>query len=216
MSTSQPDNRISQANFAKKLKVNRQALTNAFNAGKLVKHGKGRQSYINLDCPLTIAYMKSDSANRHRGKVGVPASKPDPKSTKKPGKKSSPAPAENDDDVQAYLDKQEIKHLKIKEEHEKLRLANAKTRGELIDRTVIQDFMHKLHEIDNGLWKTLGLKIASDVAAVFGSDDDALVRKVCDVVEKETFNILKQVKDDQNEFLKELGARKLPAKGKAA
>jgi hypothetical protein len=208
---------MSQTNFAKKLGIKRQAVNFAITKGRIVKHGSGRQAYIDLDCPLTKEYMNSSSGNRYRGKIASathdpakPQGKPDASAPPKKEKEIAPASPENVASVKAYHDKQEIERRKKIQETKKIELHNAKTRGELVDREVIQAYVHETHEIDNGQWKTLGLKISTDIAAVFGIDDDELIRRACDVVDKEVYNILKQVKRMQNAFLKKIGAEKIP------
>lgn len=202
--------------------VSRQAIKNAANDGKIIIHGKGRAARIDLKCPLTIAYLKGES---NPGKA--PAPDPGQPQRKTPAKKSAPTIPEpeppvseeknippdlpaNADKVEAFLNKEAVKEAKLREEHEKLKLANAKTRGDLVERELVQGFIHRLHEIDNGQWKTLGFKISSDVGAVFDSDDPVLVKKACGVIDAGVLSILKQVKREANKFLKKIGAEKIP------
>jgi hypothetical protein len=216
-------NRINQTDLANKLKVSRQAINKAIRKGQLVKHGEGRAAYIDLKCPLTVAYMKNGTEQRHGNAQGKPKART-PKPPGKPGKaappktakESAPESPSNDESVQAFVSNEAIKKLKIEEELEKLKLNNRKVRGELIERATVQAFVHSMHEIDNGQWKTLGLKISSDVAAKLDIDDDVKVRAICDVIDREVLAVLKQVKRDQNRFLKKIGAEKIPKKGKAA
>lgn len=214
---------MNQTDFAKKIGVTRQAINKAIRTGMLIKHGEGRAAYIDLGCPVTKAYMKASAD--HRAGVQQPkpkAPKPKPRGKTEPPppspdqKESPPAAATNMPSVNAFLDKQEAERLKKLQEIEKLTLQNRARRNELIERDAVQEFIQGMHEIDNGQWKTLGLKISSDVAAAFGIDDDQEVRKACDVIDREVLAVLKQIKREQNKFLKSIGAQKLPAKGKAA
>jgi hypothetical protein len=167
--------------------------------GKVKLHGTGRAARIDLQDPLTVAYLKAESKS---GKPPAPAPpKVKPKATAKApasGVPKPPAPVaeeknippekpSNEDEVEAYAGSQALKQLKIREELEKLRLKNRESRGELIKRETVQ----------------------ADVAAVLGIDEDALVRKVCDVVDREVLAVLKQVKREQNKFLKKIGAEKI-------
>ena len=202
--------------------VTRQAIKRAANDGKIIIHGKGRAARIDLQCPLTIAYLKGESnpgkattLTPVRGKGKAIAKKtarttPEPDPPVSEEKNIPPDSPANADKVEAFLSKEAIKEAKLREEHEKLKLANAKTRGDLVERELLQGFIHRLHEIDNGQWKTLGFKISSDVGAVFGSDDPVLVKRACGIIDAGALSILKQVKREANKFLKKIGAEKIP------
>ena len=216
MSTDKPDTRPSQTEFAKKLGVKRQAVNNAVRKGLLVKHGEGRAAYIDMACPMTQAYIKNASVNRHRGKSSggtrtprEPRSKPD----KAPPKKKAPEPAPPSPEAiasaDAYNDKQLIERRKLMEQIEKLELDNRETRKELISRKPVQAFIDKLYAVHNGQLKTHGLRASSDVAAIFGIEDDALIRKACDKIDKDMLSVLKQIKREMNMFLKKIGAEQI-------
>jgi hypothetical protein len=216
--------RVSQTELASRLQVSRQAINKAIREGKLIKHGSGRSAYIDMKCPLTKAYIKNGTDSRFR--PGKAKKKPAPR---KPGTKpKAPEPtAEQEkssgpsDEYQESLsfmkEKVSTDRRKKEQEIEKLTLHNRERRGELIEREVVQMFINKLYEIDNGQWKTLGLKIASDVAAEFGTDDDVVIRKACDVIDREVLRVLKQIKHEQKEFLRKIGIeRKAEAKKEKA
>ena len=214
MADNQEVTTMSQADFARYVKVKPQAITKAINADpqRLIRHGKGRAGYIDLECPLTIAYMKSDSVNRHRPNRNKPPGKPPIKSSQKKVTEQAPPSPESIASVKAFNDKQEIERLKKLQETKKIEIHNAKERGKLIDREIVRAFVHGMHEIDNGQWKTLGLKVSTDIAAELGIEDEEKIRVICDLVDKAAYTILKQVQRAENKFLKKLGAEKLPAK----
>lgn len=210
-------NRINQTDIANKLGITRQAINKAIKEGRLKKHGIGRAAYIDLECPLTKAYMKHGTEQRHGGHTGKhkaskvkPQGKPKEPLPPPPDKKTPPDLPDNNESVNAFKDKQEIERLKKIQEIEKIELHNRRVRGELVERDIIQAFIHAMHEIDNGQWKTLGQKISSDIGAVFENDDDDKIRKAADVVEREVMAILKQIKREQNKFLKSIDAEKIP------
>ena len=216
MSTDKPDNRPSQTEFAKKLKVSRQAVNKAIKAGTIILHGTGRAAYIDMECPKTQAYIKNASSNRHRGKgagstraPGKPRTKST--STAPQNKAQDPAPTspEAEASVEAFNDKQNITNRKLMEQIEKLELENRETRKELFARKLAQAFMDQLYAIHNGQLKTHGLRASSDVAAIFGIEDDALIRKACDKIDKDMLDVLKQIKREMNTFLKKIGAKKI-------
>ena len=209
MSTDKPDTRPSQTEFAKKLGVKRQAVNNAVRKGLLVKHGEGRAAYIDLACPMTQAYIKNASVNRHRGKGTKPRSKPAPRPPKKKATDPAPPSPEAIASADAYNDKQLIERRKLMEQIEKLELENRETRKQLIVRKLVQAFMDKLYAIHNGQLKTHGLRASSDVAAIFGIEDDALIRKACDKIDKDMLSVLKQIKREMNKFMKKIGAEKI-------
>ena len=218
---------VSQSRLAGIKGKSRQAIGKAVSEGKLILHGKGRAARIDLEHPLTIAYLAAPS---NPGKATVPTPSG---AQRKPAKKKAapPAPAppptvptaenvppaspENIRAAEAYMDKQEIERLNKLQATKKLELHNATTRGDLIERETVQSFIHLLHEIDNSQLKTLGFKVSSDIAAVFGSDDAAKVKETCGLIDAGVMQILKQIKREANKFLKKMGAGKIP-KAKAA
>jgi hypothetical protein len=215
------ENHVSQSELARRLKVTRQAIRAAIKKGLLVKHGDGRAAYIDLNCPQTKAYMKNGSENRHRppsGKTRKPGSKPKAKDTKSkqpaPGADEPSDSDEADQSLSIFAEKAALERRFKNKQIEKLDLANKARRGELIERSLVEQFVDAMHRIDNGQWKTLDLKIASDVAAEFGIEDDELVRKGAKVIAKEVASILKLVKREQNKFLRSIGGKKLEAQAK--
>ena len=212
MSTDKPVTRFNQTDFANKLGIKRQAINNAVGKGLLVKHGKGRAAYIDMTCPKTVAYIKNASSNRYRGKVGGDArtprkaqSTPIAASPEKKAPEPVPPSPETIASAEAYMDKQEIERQKKLEETVGLKIKNSKARGELVERTTVQEFIDSMHVIDNGQWRTLGLRVSSDVAALLGIDDDDKIRDMAEVIDKAAFKTLKQVKREQNKFLKRIG-----------
>jgi len=207
--------------------VTRQAIKKAIGEGRLILHGEGRAGRIDLECPLTRAYLATiPNAGRATGgppsapvqkkiaKVSTPAS-PSSGGSEKKSAKPSPSLPSNDEFMKDIQDNVNLKTMKIKEELEKLKLNNQARRNELIERGLVQAFVHSMHEIDNAQWGTLDLKISSDLGAVLDIEDDGTIRKIADVVKREVRAILKQVKEEQNKFLKGLGAQPL-SKGHAA
>lgn len=205
-----PTKRLNQTNYAKKLKVSRQSINAAIRSGKIVLHGTGRAAYIDLDCPLTKAYSKSRAVQRHTGKDTFDHGIPVPPSPEDKEIEYAPPSPESIESAKAYHTKQDIERLKKLQETQKLELQNAKSRGELVEREIIQTFVDGMHVIDNAQWKTLDLKVASDVAALLGINDDEKIKDIADIIGKEVINILKLVKREQNKFLKNIGAKKLP------
>ena len=198
------DNHTNQTDFAKKLRVTRQAVHKAITSGVLVLHGKGRTSYIDMDCPKTKAYIKSASTNRHRPKSTKPRGKPAPVLPKADRKKSGPEEPDDDNGADEYRLKSKADHLKRLQEIEKLSLANKARRKELIERDMVQDFIDELFTIHNGQLKTLGLRASADVAAIFNIEDDDKIREACDKIDTEMFAVLKQIKRLSNKYLRKI------------
>lgn len=208
--------RLNQTDFANKLGIKRQAVNNAVRKGQLIKHGQGRAAYVDMACPMTVAYIKNASVNRYRGNAGgdtrtpgkpqsIPGSTPPPK---KEPEQAPPSP-EAQASLEAFEDKQSMERRKLIEQIEKLELDNRESRKELFARKLLQSFMDKLYALHNGQLKTHGLRASSDIAAIFGIEDDALIRKACDKIDKDMLAVLKQIKREMNKFLKKVGAEKL-------
>jgi len=219
---------VNQSELARKKGVTRQAVKKAISEGRLPVEGSGRAARIDLNHPLTLAWLRTPSTP---GKaLGPPLSRPQGKPAEKKKAEPSPKPKDkeppeengrrglpsNEEDLQEFLQFTSLKNEKLQEELNKVRLDNQKKRGELIERTLVQKFIHGIHEIDNGQWKTLGLKISSDVAAVLGIDEDEKVRSICDLIDKEVMGVLNLIKREQNSFLIKLGAEKIAPTEKAA
>ena len=207
---------MSQADFARHVGAKPQTITKAINAGKIVKHGTGRTGYIDLKEQLTVAYIESGGKSPVKPKPKpkprtrkIPRTPPVVDSTPTEQEETPSLPPANLDAVEARATQQDLKSLKMEQELLKLQLGNKEKRGELIRRDTVQGFIHSMHEIDQGSWATLGLKISSDVAAVLGIDDDKLVRKVCDKIDKNVRLVSKQVKREMNKYLKKIGAEKI-------
>lgn len=209
MSTNKPDNRPSQTEFAKKLGIKRQAVNNAIRKGQLIKHGEGRAAYIDTTCPMTQAYIKNASVNRYRGKTTKPQGKPATPSPQKKKIEQSPPSPEAQASIAVFNDKQIMDRRKLMEQIEKLEIENRESREELFSRKLLQSFMNKLFAIHSGQLKTHGLRASSDMAAIFGVEDDALIREACDKIDKDMMTVLKQIKREMNRFLKKIGAEKI-------
>lgn len=215
---------VHQARLAEIKKCSRAAIGKAIKEDRLILHGEGRAGRVDLECPLTVAYL--DGAKVTPSKKKPPRVKPDPVAPKAKGDNIPPAspdkpeaptpPPPKSEKDKSLLEQHEIKRLKVEAELEKLNLNNREKRGELIRRDLVKRYIHKEDEIDNGQWKTLDMKIASDVAAMFGIEDEKKVRGAADIIAREVVAILKQVKRERNKFLKKLGAEKLPRKVRAA
>lgn len=201
--------RLNQTDFANKLGIKRQAVNNAIRKGQLIKHGQGRAAYIDMTCPMTVAYIANASTNRHRSKVTKPRSRPAPAPPEKKSQEPAPPSPEAEASLGAWTDKQLIEHRKLMEQIEKLELDNRKTRNELVARKLVQAFMDKLFTIHNGQLGTLGLRVATDLAAIFGIEDQELIRRACDKTDKDVFAVMKHIKRDMNKFLKQIGGEKI-------
>lgn len=84
----------------------------------------------------------------------------------------------------------------------KTRVERQKKRGELIDRTIVQNVFGKLHTIDVNEWRTLGARLAPDIASIAQVDEPEKILQIERAVDDEVIKVLTHVKYTLGEFLR--------------
>lgn len=109
----------------------------------------------------------------------------------------------------ADLGKHNVDILKTVEQIRGMQVKREKERNELVSRTLTQRVFHKLYIVDTNEFKTLGDKLAPDLAAIAGVDDSEITIQMSQRVEKEVYKILNHIKRIINDFLKKIDAEEI-------
>jgi hypothetical protein len=87
----------------------------------------------------------------------------------------------------------------------KTRVEREHKRGLLIERSTVQTVFGRLHTIDVNELRTLGAKLAPDVAGLLGVDDPEKLLQVEKRIDDEVLKSLAHIKRVLNDFLKRAG-----------
>ena len=88
----------------------------------------------------------------------------------------------------------------------KLEIANAKARGELIDRLLVIRFLGKVYAAHQANFLSIGPTSAGMIAAEVGIKSDAERLKIEELITKDTYQALSAIKREINDFLEYLKA----------
>jgi len=176
--------KITQSEFARRAGMSRQAVSNAIKRGTIKKSGLK----IDIDDPMNRLYLAESRAGRTQKHT------PHAQLTDK----KLPIPGEDDLTVQDQLT---LNQMKTIEDIRQKRVKTDKDRGVLIPRETVKKLFSRLYQIDVNQWRTLGMNVAPEVAAVIGSDKSGDILKINEIIEDEVFKILKQVKKEIKEYV---------------
>jgi hypothetical protein len=229
---------ISQRKFAKMLDISASALTYAIRNGTLIRteHGIDLEDPATIEYIEHTKTWKATGARNpseaaailRKGKRAEKSSKPKPKKKAAPKKpkakkkprpkkekiRKSPPPSPSSDPVYSdledlYQTKREAELEKSQEQARKLKLQNQRERNELVPRILVRRVFGQLYLIDTNELRTLGDKLASEVAALCGVDDPNLIVSINQRIETEVFRSLEHIKKRFNDFLLEVGGEVL-------
>lgn len=198
---------ITQSEFARQLKISRQAVYDAKKKGLLNIVKKGKREYINLDGYKTIQYIKNDNSQRKFPDKNTPYKKQKKQGKKKIKQKKVIVKKENNIDIQNKIelvtkdtDTIDLAYRRARaaakiEEVQKRKLENAFKRGELISREKVYDYiMYFLDRVFRGL-ELMGNTFLSDIAdkiITAGKVTPAIRKRWIDEVLKKIDNAKKQ------------------------
>ncbi len=200
---------ITKSKFAKRAGVSRAAITKACQAGALVVRPDGK---LDIDNPVNKDYII-----RNKNKAKKSKDKPSQNAESSPPKAETenailPFRDVNFEDLSCHLEnltQSSIIKLKDIAHVRQLQVRTKKERQELISRRLISKVFAKLYMIDVNEWRTLGANLAPEIAAVAAIDDNEIIIKVGEIIEKEVFIVLRHVKRIVNDFLKTIEAKEL-------
>lgn len=201
-------NLITQSEFARQLKISRQAVYDAKKKGLLNIIKKGKREYIQLDGYKTIRYIKNDNSQRKFPDKNTPYKKQKKQGKNKNKQKKVITKKKNNSDIANKIDfaiKEtdtiDLAYRRIRvaakiEEVQKRKLENAFKRGELISREKVYDYiMFYLDRIARGL-ELMGNTFLSDIAdkiITAGKVTPAIRKRWIDEILKKIDNAKKQV-----------------------
>jgi hypothetical protein len=95
-------------------------------------------------------------------------------------------------------------NLKIAADFEKKRIANAKDRGKLIERSLVEHFIAKLYTVDTNEFLASCGRISNLVAGICGVNDEGKILEVENAVQVELYKTLAHIKRLMDDYLREL------------
>jgi len=98
----------------------------------------------------------------------------------------------------SYADVQKVQKI---ESALKTRVERQQKRGELIERTIVKTLFGKIYQVDVQELRTLGSKIAPEVAGLMGIDDPSMILMVEQRIDGEILKSLAHIKHIIDEFL---------------
>lgn len=119
---------------------------------------------------------------------------------------------EGEDDLEKgleFLDKNELDRHKIREQVIRARIQNKVERGKYLPRDDVRKTFGRVYSVHTSILRPLGSKIGPDLAALFGSTDDALALKAIQMVDAEIYRSLGMIKRQLNSYLEATGASPL-------
>lgn len=96
--------------------------------------------------------------------------------------------------------------LKVIEYTRGLQIKNETARSQLISRDIVKRFFGELYTIETTELLTLGEKLAPEIAALFGLDDNGAILEVGKYIQKELSKTLEHIEDKLDTFLKSFQA----------
>lgn len=215
--------------FAVRLGISRAAVGVAVKDGRIIKTSKG----INPNDPSNLYYAQNALKNKAIQKNGNSRKKLK-KSTKAPKKPKKQPKKKGEKELQEVVGKalaknpnmdvdldeleQSIERLpfkaqadikKIIEQVRMLILKREEKRRELIPRDIVRRLFSEVYSIEGTEMKTLGTKIAPDIAAACGVDDPEKIIQIDERIEKEVYKIMSHVKRKIDNSLRSWGAELL-------
>ena len=106
-------------------------------------------------------------------------------------------------------DKTEWRDLWERERAVKLEIANAKSRGELVDRALIAQVFGEIFSIHRGVLLNIGPGLSDTVAAIADADEAGKTLKIQELVDNEIYGALSAIKSVINAFLRRVEAEEI-------
>lgn len=214
--------KLSAQHFAEKAGVTRQTIYNQIKAGVLFL---GDDKKLDLDNPANLSYLRDrgvslddmkppEKKRPSSGKKKPPAKPPGRTRSKAPADPLDGLPAVDAEEVLARLSSLDIRNLTPADVGKVARLESAlKTRverehkrGLLIERATVQTVFGRLYTIDSNELRTLGSKLAPDIAGMLGEEDPEKVLQVEKRIDDEVLKSLAHIKRVLGDFLRKAGA----------
>jgi hypothetical protein len=105
------------------------------------------------------------------------------------------------DQTESDVEKADFRKRFEKARAEKLEIANAKARGELIDRALVTRVFSEIYSIERSIILNVGPAQAGTIAALFGGDAEATL-KIQKIIDGDNYAALGAIKAAINSFLR--------------
>ena len=211
---------LSQAEFARLCRVSAEAIRKACVAGKIDIDGEGRKKKIVIDGPNTVDYLHDKNSQRLKSKSpeALPAPVEKTESAALPGdqletpEKSEvrpPAPRNNfslsDEKIDFRdLTATDIKKMKDLESAKKSMQDRMKSRGDLIDRSLVKAVLGRVYTVEVNQIKPVADKAPAKIAAIFENDDSEKILAVSQLLSKELGKALEHIQHVLDKFLSDI------------
>jgi len=187
---------ITVSAYADACDVSRQTIYTAIKAGDVIQREDRK---IDLQNPTNALYLKN-----RKGGESLPV-KPGPK---KPEKVNQPGLDLNFEDLEEVpglvnfenAPKSSIDKLRSLEQALTIKFNREKSRGIYIRRDRVKKYVTQLHELGTEGFKALPDRIAPDVGAIFGTEENEKIMAFNELLTNEIFSILDQVQRKLEEF----------------
>jgi hypothetical protein len=103
----------------------------------------------------------------------------------------------------ARKEKSEWRELYEKERAVKLQLANAKARGELIDRIFVARVFSEIYSIHRSILLNIGPSLSDTLAAIAGSAEPEKILKMQETIDAQIYQALGGIKAAINKFMRQ-------------
>jgi hypothetical protein len=194
---------LSRADYAELLGLSRAAITRAVNEQRIHLTSKG----IDPDHPTNQYYAekilsrKSDSSAINR------AATPPPKYEEQTTLPLFDVTGDMSEFVtdqerhMGFMSKSDIERMKLYKQVTLMDIKERKERGELVSRESAQKLLAKLFMVDSKEWRTMGDRLADELAALGGIEDSETIIKFHERIEAEVFKTLQHIKRLINDYI---------------
>jgi hypothetical protein len=208
---------VTGSELARTLGVDRSAITKAISRGVLFFK---KDKFIDLDDPTTEAYISAKERRKDRQARNAKTKKEQRKKIEqsqkqeslsiktikpsKPANNSVPDYGDDDTDFTGVLEKNDLQCKKLKKDIEKLEIANAKARGQLISRDFVSRLFSKIYNIDVNQFLQLKDVLTTKISGVVGLDSPEDKLKITEIVNNELYKTQSHIQREIDDFLAEL------------
>jgi hypothetical protein len=216
---SAPPDSITGAELSRLLGVSTAAVTQGTRRGLIVRGPDGR---YDLDEPTNRGYVEKhrpDVARARRtpggrkrarpadpappsdlGPQAPPPFTPTPPPRRSSGRRPTPRQDDTDDDGETYHD---LNRRKLLEQTEKLAIANAKSRGELIPRDLVDVWVKRFCVIHTNEMRPIGDRLGAKLAGIAraAASDDLAAIAVNRALTDDVYRVLVHIQTNSDDFL---------------
>ena len=184
---------VSKAEFSRRVKVSKTAISKAISSNKLRVVGEGRSAKIDMDDHLSVNYKNDNSSNRQVGQQAKSQSG-QPQNNNTNNSPAASAPAES----------VALRDEKLRLQTAKLKIEMAEQMGKLILKSHVEDCFSKISASIVSYIFPIGDRLGAEIASIFETMDQDKINETRRVIDKEVGRALEAVKRDIIDSLSEV------------